>query len=304
MALVALVAASCAISFASPHEPKEAKGPKPPGSTPTPDPVRGRAVYLGMLQEVNGVLFPANPLDDQLVYQAIKWASGKTTGPYTVHVLDSQETITWGLWSAWTNFMLVHPDVIVTNTEADPILYADYVLGNYDVLLIGNAWHGDPLLVPAPSPGAKSWVFTDQEIADISQWVKEGHGLIVTGGSFGQFARDPTFGYNNYKLASLMCLRSTGGGVPSQADAFPWSRNSSFYPPIRPPAPTLVDFYNDAPAHPIMAGLPLTWVTAPNNAMAQWMSIIPGSGGVQLGHYGVGPDQYQDSLNTACVVAP
>ena len=85
----------------------EPMAPKPPRSSAS---VVGRAVYIGTLQELNSFLFPSNVFDDQIVYQAIKWASGKAIGPYSVLVLDSQESLTGGLWAAWPNFMARHPE--------------------------------------------------------------------------------------------------------------------------------------------------------------------------------------------------
>jgi hypothetical protein len=254
-----------------------------------------RAVYIGHMVEYGEVTGDVN--EDLLIYNSVRWVS--MMDPLLtvkVSVLHSLGTDAYWYSVMWDVFDLRYPDITVVPHTTRPITYADLVLEAADVLVISDAWHGPPDQCPPPSPGLDSWAYSDQEIADISQYVQEGHGILITAGSFGQFARDTVLDYNNYRLAPLMCVVSTGGGDPLNADAFPWSRDTAPYPATR----AFTDVVIDDPLHPIVQGLPASYLAAYGVATSQWMAL---DGASQVAHYTDGVTQFTDSLITACAVS-
>lgn len=119
--------------------------------------------------------------------------------PVKAVVLDSAGTDTGSIIATWqelnTNWNLfgtrmIYIDYASLNKEC--ITYEDIAATNADVLIISCAC--DPYY---------GWQFTDSEIEAIAKYVREGHGLIATSGTF--FYRVP----NNNKLAPLFGLNKT-----------------------------------------------------------------------------------------------
>ena len=92
----------------------------------------------------------------------------------------------------WRKFGDVMVYVDYTTLNKDDISYQDIANTEADVLIISCAF--DPYM---------GWQFTDDEIEAIKQYVYEGHGLLVTAGTF--YREVP----NNNKLASLLGLKET-----------------------------------------------------------------------------------------------
>lgn len=93
-------------------------------------------------------------------------------------------------WWKYSNYKL---DIDYTSLNKEGISYNDIEGTNADVLFIANAWHED-----------SNWEFTEKEIKAIKSYVMTGHGIISSGGTFGQYATGnmklaPVFGMNeNY----------------------------------------------------------------------------------------------------------
>jgi len=107
--------------------------------------------------------------------------------------VDSATITNWQvLNSEWRLFggTAVHVDYATLNK--DDITYSDIASTGADVLIVSCAF--DPYA---------GWQFTDSEVEAITQYVHEGHGLIVTAGTL--YNRVP----NNNKLAPLFGLNET-----------------------------------------------------------------------------------------------
>jgi len=92
-------------------------------------------------------------------------------------------------WDMFGNTMIF---IDYTTLDKQDITYEDLVSANADVLIISCAY--DPYI---------GWQFTDAEIDAISQYVHEGHGMIVTAGTFYNMVP------NNNKLAALLGMKET-----------------------------------------------------------------------------------------------
>jgi len=108
------------------------------------------------------------------------------------NIADNIITNWQALSSEWHSFgnTMVYVDYFTLNKE--DITYGDIVATQADVLIISCAY--------SPSAG---WEFSDSEIEAIKQYVHEGHGLIVTAGTF--YYQVP----NNNKLAQFFGLNET-----------------------------------------------------------------------------------------------
>jgi hypothetical protein len=116
----------------------------------------------------------------------------------------------------WRNFGNQAIYIDYTTLDIDNITYADLNATGANVLVISCAY--DP-----------AWQYTDAEIAAIGQYVHEGHGLIVTAGTF--YYAVP----NNIKLATLLGMNATSPD---------WSEGTT----------DLLDLLNSS--HPLFAGVP------------------------------------------------
>jgi len=92
-------------------------------------------------------------------------------------------------WNSFGDTMIY---IDYTTLNKDDISYEDIASTNADVLIISCAFN--------PYMG---WEFTDDEIESIKRYVYEGHGLIVTAGTFYNYVP------NNNKLAPLLGINET-----------------------------------------------------------------------------------------------
>lgn len=247
-----------------------------------------RTVYFGHLVEYGEVTF--NPNEDIMLYNSIRWASMKNPGDQVnATVIHSLGQLNFSLY--WAPVQTRHSDITMSSSATKPVTYASLVATGADVIIIGNAWHGPPDQTPPPNPGGEDWSYSAAEIADIEKYLKEGHGFIITAGSFGQFAKNTLNGNRNYNMHTLMGIKSTGGGTPAYADAFPWSRNTSPYPANRAISTVKVD----DTTHPIVQGVPSSFGASIGygGVVSQWMAT---DGAVQVAHYADATFDYTDSL--------
>lgn len=247
-----------------------------------------RAVYAGSYPDFTwGTIPSTSATDEQFLVNIVRWVSNKPAGVVRIGVLRSQGQ------PYYANFQAARPaDVAIVNINVQPFTLADLVAANVDMLAIPNAWHGDPAIVPAPDPGGGDWSFTPGEIQAIRTFAYSGKGLYASAGSFGQYSINASA--RNYELASLFGLVSTGGGVPAQADAFPWSRAGSYYPNTR-----AVDTIVRDAMHPVMTtpfAMPASWTPSFPTAGSQWMGL---AGATQVAHYRLGGVDQPDTLVTA-----
>jgi hypothetical protein len=110
-------------------------------------------------------------------------------------VVDSQGTDFWdtSIWNElntdWSNYGQIPVNIDYQTLNKEGIVYADIAATSADLLVVSSA--GDP------------YAYTEAEILAIKQYVQEGHGIIITYGSFGGY-----YGYNN-QLATLVGLKET-----------------------------------------------------------------------------------------------
>lgn len=128
--------------------------------------------------------------------------------PLKAVVLDSEGTDNSAVISSWQALninwhlfgtTMIYIDYVTLNKES--ITYHDIASTEADVLIIPSAWDR-----------AYGWEFTDLEIEAIKQYVLEGHGLIVTEGTFCDLVP------NNKKLAPLVGLSETITGEFTDTD--------------------------------------------------------------------------------------
>ncbi|MCK5292527.1 MAG: hypothetical protein KAR39_11000 [Thermoplasmata archaeon] len=106
--------------------------------------------------------------------------------PVQVFVLDSWGTDSGALapWSnlnaQWSLYGTTPVFIDWTTFNKENIQYQELVDMNADVLLISNSYSGHP----DENPVSDGHSFSASETAAISSYVNDGHGLIVTGGSF------------------------------------------------------------------------------------------------------------------------
>jgi serine protease AprX len=129
-------------------------------------------------------------------------------------VLDSYGTDDGSITRFWDDLgdgWYIHGDYVLdidyTTLNIENITYQDISDTGADVLIISCAY---------------DWEFSDSEIAAISQYVEEGHGIIATAGTF-----DSRVG-NNIKLAPLFGMADITG------DAYWTSANFTLYYPDHP----------------------------------------------------------------------
>lgn len=249
-----------------------------------------RAIYNGHFLEYGEFLF--NPVEDQQLLNEILWLAGPgATMPVQVCVLDSIGTDAFWYSVLWDPFTIRHPGQVQTiRAAARPVTEAYLEATGCEVAVLSNAWHGPPALVPPPNPGGGDWAYTAAEGAQIANWLdNRDAGLLLTAGSFGQFAANgPDTNYNTF--ASTLGVVSTNGGTPGCIRSFPWSRNTGCYPPTRTASQhLLLD-----PGHPVAASIPGAYGLVFTTAAAVWMET---SGATKVGLVTVGgPEQ---SLTTA-----
>jgi len=115
-----------------------------------------------------------------------------------VAVLDSWGTSSSGkeFWETldanWNTFGSIQLSIDVTTFAKENITYQDLINASADVLVISNAF-SSPL----------NHEFTDLEIQAIEAYVQEGHGLLITGGSYDANVQ------NNRKLCDLVGLNAS-----------------------------------------------------------------------------------------------
>jgi len=116
--------------------------------------------------------------------QAPKQTSGAgllKNGPIKACVVDSWGNEIYDCWdylnANWSSF---GPDEIIIDYSTLDFDYIDYpslVASGADVLIISNAWRISSSL-------GIDWHFTDAETTAIHQYLRDGHGLIMTSGTF------------------------------------------------------------------------------------------------------------------------
>jgi hypothetical protein len=106
--------------------------------------------------------------------------------PVQVFILDSWGTdnpalAPWNhLNSFWSDYGMTPVYIDYTTLNKESIVYQDLVDMYADVLVISSSYTG----VRSTDPIGEGHYFTIAELNAIKQYVEEGHGLIVTGGSF------------------------------------------------------------------------------------------------------------------------
>ena len=87
----------------------------------------------------------------------------------------------------------------------DTMIYIDYTTLNKEYITYEDiaATEADVLIISCACDPYAGWEFTDSEIEAITQYVYEGHGLVVTAGTFYRYVP------NNNKLAPLLGLDET-----------------------------------------------------------------------------------------------
>lgn len=131
-------------------------------------------------------------------------------GVMTASVLDSwgtdhNESAIWGEddlnknWHLYGDYLV---DIDYTTLDMENITYDDLVSSGSDLLIISCAWEGG------------GWEFTDDEISAISRYVRDGHGIIATAGTFDSSAA------NNIGLAQLFGMAEIAGNMHDTIGVF------------------------------------------------------------------------------------
>jgi len=144
------------------------------------------------------------------------------------------------------------------------MVYIDYTTLNKENITYENinATRADVLIISCASSPGMGWEFTDSEIEAITQYVHEGHGLIVTAGTF--YYMVP----NNSKLAPLLGINETTM----------WDATST----------DLLELLNST--HPVFANVPnplvFPWVGTAIPWDRRWdLNELFGGNYLALGHY-------------------
>jgi hypothetical protein len=155
----------------------------------------------GGTQRVTLTYTPSSEMDDNVCIRAdiigftdedpsnneiCKTVKSMNNPPVQVFVLDSWGTdngvlAPWGnLNTNWNLYGTTPVFIDWTTFNKENIQYQELVDMNADVLVISNSFSG----APGENPVAEGHLFSGAEMVAISNYVNDGHGLIVTGGSF------------------------------------------------------------------------------------------------------------------------